>query len=592
MPSSRNLCLATLLCFGTGAALASVPDPLSTIAERSGFQRTGRYEEVVALCEAFAKTYPDAVRCIDFGSTPENRTMKALVVTRTGAFTPEQAHAQDVPVLLIQGGIHAGEIDGKDAGFLALREALDGKAAKGALDKLVWIFVPVFNVDGHERFGAWNRPNQRGPEQMGWRTTAQNFNLNRDYVKADALEMKKMLRLIDGWDPIAYVDLHVTDGAKFQHDVSITVEPVHSGDAELRVAGKAMRDAVIAKLAVQGSKPLAFYPAFIGNDDPATGFADGVPTPRYSHGYMPLRNRFGMLVETHSWKDYPTRVRITRNAIVAMLEQTAQHGDAWLKLAHDADARAMRLGGQTVPLDYKATDAAHTIDFLGYAYTRTPSDVSGALMTRYDERKPTIWKIPLHDDVQPSATIVAPTGGYVVPLAHVDLVARTLFLHGIEFRFLLHTWPHAAVETFRADKATFATASNESHQRLTIAGAWTTEARDIGAGALFVPIAQPKARLVIELFEPQAPDSLAAWGEFNNAFEQKEYMEAYVAEDVARAQLAADPALAAAFRKKLADDPAFAKDPDARLDFFYRRSPSWDDRFDLYPVMRIATVPE
>ena len=116
--------------------------------------------------------------------------------------------------------------------------------------------------------------------------------------------------------------------------------------------------------------------------------------------------------------------------------------------------------------------------------------------------------------------------------------------------------------------------------------------RDIGTGALFVPIAQPKARLVIELFEPQAPDALVAWGEFNNAFEQKEYMEAYVAEDVARAQLAADPALAAAFKKKLANDPAFAEDPGARLDFFYRRSPSWDERLDLYPVMRMAKVPE
>ena len=99
------------------------------------------------------------------------------------------------------------------------------------------LFVPVFNVDGHERFGHWNRPNQRGPDEMGWRTTAQNFNLNRDYVKADAPEMQAMLALVDAWDPLAYVDLHVTDGAKFQHDVSIQVEPVNAGDAALRKAG-------------------------------------------------------------------------------------------------------------------------------------------------------------------------------------------------------------------------------------------------------------------------------------------------------------------------------------------------------------------
>ena len=593
MFSNRKHCIAVLLAFAiAGSAQASGSAALTTVAEHSGFAKTGRYDEVIALCADFAKAYPDAVRCIDFGTTPEGRTMKALVVTRTGAFTPDQAHAKNIPVLLIQGGIHAGEIDGKDAGFLALREALDGMTAKGDFAKMVWIFVPVFNIDGHERFGSWNRPNQRGPQQMGWRTTAQNFNLNRDYVKADAPEMQAMLRLINAWDPIAYVDLHVTDGAKFQHDVSITAEPTHSGDNELRKAGTAMRDAVIAKLVARGSKPLAFYPSFVGNDDPATGFADGVPTPRFSHGYMPLRNRFGMLVETHAWKDYATRVRITHNAIVAMIDLTAERGADWLKLAHDADGRAIHLGGETVPLDYKATATSRTIDFLGYAYTRTPSDVSGALMTRYDERKPAVWKIPLRDDVQPSVTVVTPTGGYIVPAAHAAWIAQKLVQHGVQFRTLDHPMPHAAVETFRADKATFAATSNESHQHLTLEGAWKPEARDIGGGALFVPVAQPKARLVIELFEPQAPDSLVAWGEFNNAFEQKEYMEDYVAEDVARAQLQADPALAAQFRKKLADEPAFAKDADARLRFFYRRSPSWDERLDLYPVMRMATVPQ
>jgi hypothetical protein len=228
----------TLLAAALLACLAPVhATDLTTVSERSGFVRTGRFEEVIALCDAFAKTYPDAVRCTDFGTTPEGRPMKALIVSRSGALTPDAAKVKGLPVLLVQGGIHAGEIDGKDAGFLALREMLDGKQDKGALEQQVLVFVPVFNIDGHERFGAWNRPNQRGPEQMGWRTTAQNYNLNRDYAKADTPEMQAMLRLVDAWDPIAYIDLHVTDGAKFQQDVAIQVEPVHAGDEALKVAG-------------------------------------------------------------------------------------------------------------------------------------------------------------------------------------------------------------------------------------------------------------------------------------------------------------------------------------------------------------------
>ena len=96
------------------------------------------------------------------------------------------------------------------------------------------MFVPVFNVDGHERFSRANRPNQIGPEEMGWRVTSQNLNLNRDYVKADAPEMQAMLRLLNEWDPILYADLHVTDGAQFEHDVSFNVAPTLAGDAGLR----------------------------------------------------------------------------------------------------------------------------------------------------------------------------------------------------------------------------------------------------------------------------------------------------------------------------------------------------------------------
>ena len=580
--------VAPVVALAAGAASAQ----LSTVAERSGFQKTGRYEEVIALCAAFRKSYPKAVRCTEFGRTPEGRPMLALIVSRSGSLTAADARRRGVPVLLVQGGIHAGEIDGKDAGFLALREVLENRAGRGALDKQVLIFVPVFNIDGHERFGRWNRPNQRGPEEMGWRTTAQNFNLNRDYAKADSPEMQAMLRLVNIWDPIAYIDLHVTDGAKFEHDISIQVEPVYAGDAAMRKAGIALRDAVIADLAQQGSLPQPFYYSFAADDDPGSGFVDSVSPPRFSTGYFHLRNRFGMLVETHSWKDYPTRVRITRNTIVSVLAQIAASGREWARIASEADARAARLAGQSVPLTYKASEKSRIIEFRGYEYTRTLSDISGALMTRYDESKPQIWKLTVRDDVQPDTSVIAPRGGYLVPVAHAAWVGQKLGQHGIAFRVLRTPLENISVETFRAVKAGFSPQSTESHQRLSLEGAWKTETRDMGTGALFVPITQPKSRLVMALLEPLAPDSLVAWGAFNNAFEKKEYMEAYVAEDVARAQLAADPALAAEFKTRLAADPEFAKSPAARLEFFARRHSSWDERYNLYPVVRIETVPD
>ncbi|MDB5986895.1 MAG: peptidase, partial [Nevskia sp.] len=540
------------------------------------------------LCSAYAAQYPQAVRCIEFGRTPEGRAMLALVASTSNALTPAAVHMQNKPVLLVQGGIHSGEIDGKDAGFLVLRELLDQKIAAGALDHFTLLFVPVFNIDGHERFGRWNRPNQVGPEEMGWRTTAQNLNLNRDYMKADAPEMQAMLRLINDWDPILQVDLHVTDGAKFQHDVSIQLEPAYSGDPELRKAGLALRSALAAKLARQGSLPLTFYPSFVVNDDPSSGFEDLPPQPRFSSGYPALRNRFGMLVETHSWKDYATRVRVTHNTLVDLFEQTAQHGAEWLDTAHAADALASQLAGTTLPLDYQTSERARTVDFLGYAYTRTPSAISGALMTRYDDTRPQVWHLPLRDEVQTKLSATVPAGGYIVPAAQAAWMADKLALHGIRFERIEQAQAQRAVETFRAAKVVFAPQSFEGHSGVTLSGQWAPEPRDIPAGSLFVPIAQPKARLLMALLEPQAPDSYAAWGFFNNAFEQKEYMENYVAEDVARDLLAKDPKLAVEFEAKLAADAEFQKDPQARLDFFYRRSPSYDERLNLYPVMRVG----
>ena len=588
----RHLLALALLSIATSAPSAThaAKPELTTVAERSGYRQTGRYDEVIALCDAYQQAWPQAVRCFDFGTSPQGRPMKAMAVSTRGALTPEEARAQDLPVVLAQGGIHAGEIDGKDAGFGLLRDLLRGKAGKGLLDKTVLLFVPVFNVDGHENFKAWNRPNQRGPEEMGFRTTAQRYNLNRDYVKADAPEMRAMLALVNAWDPLVALDLHVTDGAKFRHDISITGEPVNSGDEALRAAGRGFRDGIIEKLKQRGSLPVAFYPSFEEEDDPASGFADGVSTPRFSHGYFPLRNRVGILVETHSWQPYPNRVRATYNTVLAALELAAEHGPQWRQLELEADARAAALGGQPVPLDYATTDAKRFIEFLGYAYTRTPSEISGASMTRYDERTPQLWMLPLRDTVVPGRTVEAPKAGYLVPPEHAAQVGAQLRIHGIDYRVLETATAQAAVQAFDADSVKFSPTPMEGHQRATLAGTWEPATADLAAGTLFVPIAQPKARLVMAILEPQAPDSMAAWGAFNNAFEQKEYMEAYVAEEQARLMLARDPALKAEFEKKLKDDAAFAKNPRARLDFFYRRHPAWDAGYNRYPVLRTTRV--
>ena len=567
---------------------------LTTTAEQSGFRSTGRTDEVERLCEAFAREWPDAVRRIEFGRSAEGRPMLALLISK--------ADPHKVPVLMIQGGIHPGESDGKDAGFMTLRDMLRGSVAPGVLDRIAILFVPAFNVDGHERFGRWNRPNQNGPEETGWRTTAQNLNLNRDYMKADAPEMQAMLGLLCEWDPIVCADIHVTDGADFEPDISLQAEPINQGDPQLFDSGRELRDELIDRLAAQGSLPLPFYPDLAKTDDPASGFLLTVYSPRFSTGYFPQRNRFTVLVETHSWKDYAKRIRVTYNTIVALAELFAIHGSRWEVEAHQADESSIRIGGSDVTLDYSSgwreptagasseePDAAgaELIEFRGYAYTREPSPISGDLVTVYDSTTPQIWTVPYRNRVEPALVVKAPLGGYVVPPGYAKEIGGKLSLHGISFEPVSEVIDGVRAEVFRASHATFSTTPFEGRMRASLEGHWARETHNIAVGALFVPIAQPLARLVMALLEPRAPDSLAAWGFFNACFEQKEHMEPYVAEQIAREMLEKSPQLHAEFTNRLRQDAAFAADPGARLDFFLSRHSSRDDQRNRYPVFRV-----
>ncbi|MGA2343099.1 MAG: M14 family zinc carboxypeptidase [Steroidobacteraceae bacterium] len=583
---------------------------LLTLAERTDFQQTGRTDEVDRLCAAMQAEWPDAVRSLEFGRSAEGRPMRALIVSRTGALDPRELQERRVPVLMLQAGIHPGESDGKDAGFIALRELLSANTRADPLERQAVLFVPAFNTDGHERVGPWNRPNQNGPQITGWRATAQNLNLNRDYAKADAPEMRALLVLVTSFDPLICADLHVTDGADFEPDISLQVEPINQGDPKLHASARELRGRLIERLARQGSLPLAFYPDFAETDNPASGFVLSVYSPRFSTGYFPQRNRFTVLVETHSWKPYARRVQITVNTIMGLAELTAERGGAWLAEVRAADGAACALGGSKLILDYRSSwreptaagkesaaasgeadtrgeaDAdAERIDFRGYAYTREPSDISGAQVTVYDPGTPQIWRVPYRSRIEPTLAAQAPRQGYIVPRAYADEIVPRLKCHGITVEPAPSSLEQ--LEQFRARRVAFSSQPFEGRMRATLSGAWETLHREIAARPLFVPIAQPLARLIVALLEPEAPDSFAAWGFFNACFEQKEHLEPYVAEQIARSVLAADPKLRHAFDARLAQDAAFRADPVARLEFFCRHHPSWDERLNCYPIYRV-----
>ena len=553
---------------------------LDTLATRSRYTQTGRLDEIATVCATInADHRPTVASCDVVGTSPEGRSIFALRMGRD----PRK------PTVLVLAGIHAGEIDGKDASLFVIAELLNG-ALKN--DDVNLVFVPVYNVDGHERMGPNHRPNQRGPEAMGWRVTSANLNLNRDWAKADAPETRALLALIDEVDPVVTIDLHVTDGAQFQHDISVIVEPGENDgtNTALVAAGRALSTSLQTSLKATKHLPLDFYPSFEVDDDPDSGIAVGVTPARFTHGYAAKRGRLGVLVETHSWRTYRERVFAMVDLLKGFLTTAKTQSSSWTKAAQAADAAGIALPGKPVTLTF-ATDLTKktTFDFLGYAWTRTPSEISGTSWTRYDETRKQVWAMPLWRSVKPALTTTAPAAYAVLP-GYAAAVVERLKAHRIAFSILAADTAVAA-EAFKATDVVFGARPSEGRMTATTQGSWSTTATTLPKGTVIVPVSQPRARLVLELFEPGARESFVGWGFFNACFEQKEYMEGYVAEVEARAMLAKDAVLQKIFADKLAGDAAFAKDSEARLDFFYQRHPAWDERKDVVPVVRLSTLP-
>ncbi|MEE9227278.1 MAG: M14 family zinc carboxypeptidase, partial [Acidobacteriota bacterium] len=182
--------------------------PWVTPAEKTGLARTPRYEQTVSWLRKLVDAAPE-LAMVSLGASPERREIWMVIASEQGASTPEALRANGKPILLAQAGIHAGEIDGKDAGMMLLRDLTVRGNRSDLLREANFLFVPIFNVDGHERFTRFNRMNQRGPEESGWRVNARRLNLNRDYSKLDTPEMRALVTALNRWEPDLYLDLHV-----------------------------------------------------------------------------------------------------------------------------------------------------------------------------------------------------------------------------------------------------------------------------------------------------------------------------------------------------------------------------------------------
>ena len=552
-------------------------DPWITPSEVTGLTATPSYDETIAWLKKLDAASP-LIRMEVFGRTPEGRDLYVVIATKDhDRFDP------DKPLVLAQAGIHSGEIDGKDAGLMLLRDiAFKGKDT--LLDGANFVFVPIFSADAHERTSPWSRPNQRGPVSQGWRTTAQNLNLNRDYGKLDTPEMRAMIGLINRFDPSLYFDLHVTDGVDYQYDVTFGFEGEDGAFARSpAIAGwlnGALKPAAYAALKKAGHIP---GPLVFAIDDraPRNGLFVGPSGLRFSNSYGDARRIPSILVENHSLKPYRQRV-LGMYVLLESALKTVAADPVGLKaaIATDRAARPTRVLTGWTP----STTPIGTRAFLGVQYETYKSPVSGRDEVRWlGKPDKTPWQEPLFSS---TATLAfTPPAAYWVPASKADVIAR-LRLHGIAMETL--SAPRAVTLSMaRLSAPKLAPNANEGHVAIAPGPVtWETRTITLPTGSVRISTDQPLGELAVLLLEPESDDGFFAWGFFPEILQRTEYIEGYVIAPLAQRMLDADPALKAEFEAKLASDPTFAADPEARLGWFYARTPYFDDHYLLYPVGR------
>lgn len=568
---------------------SKVPQEWLTHFELSGMLESPDYEATMLYFQKLEKESP-FVKIQHLGFSPEGREIKFVVVSKDRAFDPPEAKKTKKPVVLIQNGIHPGEIEGKDACMILLREILITKEKEHLLDNLILIIIPVLNVDGHERLSAYNRPNQNGPKQMGWRTNSLNLNLNRDYLKADSPETRGFLKLFDDWVPDFMIDNHSTNGADYQYHVTYGIETHQNINENL---SDWITEKYLPYLLNNVEKDGFLTAPYIEfkNGTIESGIKNWYAPPRLSHGYCAAQNRICLLVETHSLKPFENRVYSTRSMMLHTLEFLNSNAEEISTLNQKAERETIKKytrENRPFPLVLAGTDISEPFTFKAFKWIDEQSEITGSTVRRYLKDTFEI-KIPLYDDVEVISFVNVPYA-YLIPRQFADII-NLLKFHHIKY-FKRRNETRVLAERYRFNNVSFYPYPYEGRHLPKFRIESFTEEVVVPPGTILVPLNQRQLKVIVHLFEPEGPDSLVSWGFFNAFFERKEYAESYVMEPVAQKMLNENTALREEFLRKLEADESFRKNPSERLDYFYTRSPFFDKGEKVYPILRIFEAPE
>jgi hypothetical protein len=553
---------------------------ITTRFEQSNGTQTPAYTEIIDWWQKL-DARSGKVKVLTMGMTDAGYPLHLAVVSNNGDYNFVNIRNNDKRIILINNGIHPGEPDGIDASMLLVRDIVANTVKLP--DNIVLAIIPVYNIGGCLNRSRFYRVDQNGPEEFGSRGNSQNLDLNRDFIKCDSKEARSFTEIFHLADPDVFVDNHVSNGADYQHVMTLlTTQSKKAGTVLGSYLSQQFEPALYSLMKEKGYDLVPYVNAF--GETPENGWPEFWDSPRYGSGYGSLWHTFSFVPETHMLKPYDQRVKATYALMQSFIEFTSKNS-ATIRNLRSQSRQAAQIATE-FPISWSLDrNVFKEITYKGYGAVHKPSEVSGLPRLYYDRSKPFEKKVKIFDQYLAKNTVQKPKA-YIIPQGWWKVI-DLLQLNKVKMSRLKKD-TLIEVEAYRIDDYKTSPRQYEMHHLnsdLKISA--SLQKINFRKGDWYIPMDQPANRFLIETLEPQAEDSYFAWNYFDAILGQKEGYSAYAFEDTAAAWLKNDPVLQTKLGQKRTADSAFARNGSAQLNYVYQQSPYAEPGYLRYPVYRL-----
>ncbi len=542
-------------------------------------QETATYKETIDFYINLSKEFPE-INVQTVGDTDSGYPLHMVTFNTDGNFNFQKI-GKTKNIILINNGIHPGESDGIDATMLLYRDLATKKLVPPK--NTVLVTIPIYNIGGALNRNSTTRANQNGPKSYGFRGNAQNYDLNRDFIKTDTKNTRTFANIFHLVKPDIFIDNHVSNGADYQYTLTHLFTQHNKLGGEL---AKYLQEEMIPSLEkrlADANWDITPY-VNVDNEPPEKGFSQFLDSPRYSTGYTTLWNTLGMMVETHMLKPYDQRVKGTYRLLLEVIGIVEADTEKIKSLRENAEKAYLKDG--VYPLQWTLdTTKVSTLNFKGFEVDVIASEVTGLPRLKYNRSRPYTKEIPYSNYYAPSRTVQIPTA-YIVKKGWSKIIDLMALNH-----ITYNTLPKDTtllVESYKINSyKTMPDAFEGHYPHFDTEVSKSLEKIKFHQGDIVVPTNQAGIRYLMETLEPEATDSFFNWNFFDAILQQKEHFSSYVFEDLALEILNSDNVLKEAFLLKKATDQKFKNNAEAQLDWVYKRSGHYEPSHLQYPVYRI-----